>query len=753
MADDIAAPAAAPIPVDELRRKLFDINIPDDELAAYMLTDPAESRAFAPAVRVNPALLQPPSAGSGLDTALQGALALNGLNGIARWRRNLKYRKRISDGWTGLKLVSEGDSWFQFPFLLADVIDHLSADHAVFSLGAAGDTLDDLITQDEVVAAVAAEAPHAVLLSGGGNDLVGNGNLAAIVKPFDPSLDAAGHITTALDAILSQVIGHVRSIARAVGAVAPSTPILIHTYDHAIPNNGRWLGRPLQSRGIKDSTLQREIIRILIDRWADALEALSREFGLAGQLHVVDCRGTVPDNAWYDELHPQSAPYGVVADRFKAEIRRVTGGTQPANALGAFDRQLLGTADDDRLAASILDLAGRFDEKVLLSEIGRRASLDRARSAGAVMALPRDVSEVPGSSLAGGYPALRQLGTRILARAHQELHRLLCGQDEADKSDRETLRDAFNIGQGALATAIAGLLVTGPMGLTAFVAAPVAALIVRRFLAPSWEETCTLWSQTLDRDGSAQASLGVAQRGLRTATKKNPDRFCVAFKKNPSEADAEALANTRAAVLESSKWPFNAVIRIRFLEGTEHLKAQVKHFASMWVADDMAALTFDFIASGDADIRIAFTPGAGSWSLLGTDCQNETDQTKPTMNFGWLDDTSSDEDIREVVLHEFGHALGLIHEHQNPDGGITWNTEAVENDLKGPPNFWDKDTIRRNVLKHYDPATLISTEIDPLSIMMYPIPNKWTVGNFETGLNSDLSDTDRALIRRVYPSI
>ena len=40
------------------------------------------------------------------------------------------------------------------------------------------------------------------------------------------------------------------------------------------------------------------------------------------------------------------------------------------------------------------------------------------------------------------------------------------------------------------------------------------------------------------------------------------------------------------------------------------------------------------------------------------------------MNYGWIDADSPEEELRSVVLHEFGHALGLIHEHQNPLSGI-----------------------------------------------------------------------------------
>jgi len=41
------------------------------------------------------------------------------------------------------------------------------------------------------------------------------------------------------------------------------------------------------------------------------------------------------------------------------------------------------------------------------------------------------------------------------------------------------------------------------------------------------------------------------------------------------------------------------------------------------------------------------------------------------MNLGWISgesDVISDEE-RGVILHEFGHTLGLLHEHQSPLSG------------------------------------------------------------------------------------
>ena len=40
------------------------------------------------------------------------------------------------------------------------------------------------------------------------------------------------------------------------------------------------------------------------------------------------------------------------------------------------------------------------------------------------------------------------------------------------------------------------------------------------------------------------------------------------------------------------------------------------------------------------------------------------------MNLGFID--------QSTVMHEFGHALGLIHEHQSPfKGGFEWDKDEV----------------------------------------------------------------------------
>lgn len=231
----------------------------------------------------------------------------------------------------------------------------------------------------------------------------------------------------------------------------------------------------------------------------------------------------------------------------------------------------------------------------------------------------------------------------------------------------------------------------------------------------------------------------------------NDSQFCkcLTFLGQLSAADQSvALSRPKAAGLIAAKWQPGAVITIRFLDGDPGLQARVRAVAMEWTK--IANLTFDFRASGETDIRISFSHDRGSWSYIGTQCTGIA-QTEPTMNYGWLTPESTEDELRRVVLHEFGHAIGMLHEHQSPKGGgIDWNRDAVIRDLSGPPNNWDSQTIDENMFKKYEPGAVAGTEVDPLSIMMYPIPLSWTNDGTQAGLNSELSNKDRDFIAEWY---
>lgn len=206
---------------------------------------------------------------------------------------------------------------------------------------------------------------------------------------------------------------------------------------------------------------------------------------------------------------------------------------------------------------------------------------------------------------------------------------------------------------------------------------------------------------------------------------------------------------TRAAAFNSARWQVD-VLNLHFLEGEPELHQRVLQVAREWTGPSMARLRLNTDPGSPADVRISFTPGLGSWSYLGTQAQ-QVNSAEPTMNFGWITPDSDEKTLRQVVLHEFGHAIGLIHEHQNPATPIQWDVEAVIKDQSGPPNYWNRAQVHSNIFQAYDPAELTGTEVDPHSIMMYPVPAHWTLDGFSVGWNTELSPTDRRFIHDAYP--
>jgi len=202
-----------------------------------------------------------------------------------------------------------------------------------------------------------------------------------------------------------------------------------------------------------------------------------------------------------------------------------------------------------------------------------------------------------------------------------------------------------------------------------------------------------------------------------------------------------------AALVMAKKWPNGSTLRVRFVDGDPVVQQHVALIARQWSLH--ANITFDFGDDPEAEIRISFGH-RGSWSAIGTDALSvPTD--RPTMNFGWLRPDAPIEESMRVVLHEFGHALGLIHEHQNPSGGIQWNKPVVYRYYQGPPNFWVPQQVEINLFRNYDRAQTNFTMTDPHSVMMYPIPAGFTTDGLEVGFNRFLSETDKLFISHAYP--
>lgn len=227
-------------------------------------------------------------------------------------------------------------------------------------------------------------------------------------------------------------------------------------------------------------------------------------------------------------------------------------------------------------------------------------------------------------------------------------------------------------------------------------------------------------------------------------------RMCTEMVLDDNLSDQSSI-NTRAVSLDGRTWAPGTVVRIKFLNGDDYLKNKVKQYANEWIK--YVHLEFKFVTGSEyADIKIGFQWNGdnGSWSQIGT-ASKGVSQNSPSMNFGWFNASTSEQEFGRVILHEFGHALGLIHEHQHPYTNIQWNKPAVYEYYKRN-NGWSASYVDKYIFYKYSSQETTSRGIpDFKSIMHYAVPKELTVNGFSVEWSSVLSSQDIYHVGELYP--
>ena len=118
------------------------------------------------------------------------------LNSGSRKKRIKRFAKKFGSYFRNKKLnpdnktvLVEGDSWFEYPLFLTDITDNLMREDnlAVYSLAAGGDWVANMVSAAEYQNEYLQIKPDVFIISGGGNDIVGDQGITHFVtsKPIN----------------------------------------------------------------------------------------------------------------------------------------------------------------------------------------------------------------------------------------------------------------------------------------------------------------------------------------------------------------------------------------------------------------------------------------------------------------------------------------------------------------------------------------------------------------------------------------
>lgn len=198
-------------------------------------------------------------------------------------------------------------------------------------------------------------------------------------------------------------------------------------------------------------------------------------------------------------------------------------------------------------------------------------------------------------------------------------------------------------------------------------------------------------------------------------------------------------------------------LRVAFVNGVKPLRDGVMDLAREW--SKFANIEFDLAQPGERpQIRVRFNRGFGHWSHIGSDSTTEIARGPdvPSMNFAFLQGSTEDLDkaySKFVVLHEFGHALGCIHEHQHPEAKTEFRkTAAVYDYFRKSLGTTRNEDVDFNIYRRWNLFNLIKfSKYDTKSIMHYAFPAWVFADGQERVQNYSLSLYDMAFAAIVYP--
>ncbi|MBC8997813.1 peptidase M12 [Pseudomonas sp. N40(2020)] len=214
----------------------------------------------------------------------------------------------------------------------------------------------------------------------------------------------------------------------------------------------------------------------------------------------------------------------------------------------------------------------------------------------------------------------------------------------------------------------------------------------------------------------------------------------------PATTTTDSVRKKRSVVFQDALWEQASTITVAFTHTVpDELAFRIEAIIRRW--DPHHNLALDFVQGHTADIRI-YLGGVHNNSFLGSEAL-AAEQDEPTLCIAVLPE---DPMFEATLLHEFGHALGLDHEHLHPDANIPWNKERVYDYYKQVAG-WDKGEVDRFMFEAPKHPDLFLGTYDKFSIMHYDVPDFLTDGHWQLARNLKISEQDKVNMRTIYPPL
>lgn len=228
----------------------------------------------------------------------------------------------------------------------------------------------------------------------------------------------------------------------------------------------------------------------------------------------------------------------------------------------------------------------------------------------------------------------------------------------------------------------------------------------------------------------------------------------------------------------SSSPPGPIQLGVGFIDDPYDMRDQIFSWIKNWTGSNAANLEFFPASLRQSHIRISFLTGQDS-SALGAQALS-IPKHAPTMHlssvgsdFGFGTDWNV-KNWKRIVLHEFGHAIGLRHEHLHPKAGINWKDDNEIARIELDTANWSRCRLyeqnnRRTSLvresecldsiqlfitgtKTHTTSSIKVGSYDSKSIMVYPVKADWNFDGLVIDPAFELSQEDKAFVRdKLYP--